>query len=335
LKNSEEFSFILQREAKMDKIKIYIFKHFEKILVFTILLGIIFINYLIPYKIGFLNFFYLPIIAAGYFLGKRMAVLTAFLCILVVVVFLLIFPSSFFTAGADKISIIVSLTAWGSFLILTSAAIGYLYEEREKKIRDLKAAYVGILEILTKYLESADKYTQGHSVRVAHLAEDIARVMELPSFERENIRTAALLHDIGKADISMDIVQKAASLTSRERELMSAHTEKGARIISLVGGVLEEAVPIVLAHHKYYFEKKDFSSEDREKIPLGAAIIAVADAYDAMITDRAYRAGMQPWKAYQEIENASGKQFDPKVVKAFKEVLMTSEKYSKEEKESF
>jgi len=311
----------------MEKIKLFLFKHFEKILVLLILTGIVFITYFVSYKIGFLNFFYLPIIASGYFLGKRTAVLTSLLCILTVTLFLMIFPSSFFTADADKTSVIVSLTAWGSFLILTSAAIGYLYEEKEKRIVDLKAAYVGILEILSKYLESADRYTQGHSVRVSHMSEDIARTMGLPSFERENVKVAALLHDIGKTEISMDIVQKAASLTASERELMSAHSEKGARIISLVGGVLEEAVPIVLAHHKYYFEAKTHSSENRDKIPLGASIIAVCDAYDAMITDRPYRAGMPPWKAFEEIEKNSGKQFHPEVVKAFKEVLMTSEKY--------
>lgn len=317
----------------MEKLKIYVFKHFEKILILTILLCIIAISYFVPYKIGFLNFFYLPIIAAGYSLGRRMAVLTAFLCILFVVIFLLLSPSSFFTADTEKVYVIVSLIAWGSFLILTSAAIGYLYEEKEKKIKDLKAAYVGILEILSKYLESADKYTKGHSVRVSHLSEDIVRVMGLTSFERENIKVAALLHDIGKTEISMDIVRKAASLTSSENELMSSHSEKGGRILSLVGGVLEEAVPIVVAHHKYYFEDKDFSSSDREKIPIGAAIIAVADSYDAMITDRAYRKGRQPWEAYKEIEKGAGKQYHPHVVKAFKEVLMTKEKYRFEKEE--
>ena len=317
----------------MDKIKTYVFKHFEKILVLSILLIIVIINYFVPYKIALLNFFYLPIIIAGYFLGRKMAVLTAFFSILVVVVLMILSPSSFFTAETEKAYIILGLLGWSSFLILTSAALGYLYEEKEKRIKDLKSAYIGILEILSKYLESADRYTQGHSVRVSHLAEDIARIMGLASYERENIKTAALLHDIGKTEISMHIVKKVAFLTSGERELMDTHSEKGARIISLVGGVLEEAVPIVTAHHKYYFEKKGTTSEDRAKIPLGAEIIAVADAYDAMITDRPYRAGMQPWEAYGEIEKNAGKQFRSDIVKAFKEVLMTSDKYSKEEKE--
>jgi len=310
----------------MEGLKRFFVKHFEKIIVFLVLLGVVIINYFAPYKIGFLNFFYLPIILAGYSLGKRMAVLTALLCISIVILLFLISPSSFFSE-MEKIPVIISLTAWSSFLIITSAALGYLYEEKQKRIVDLKSAYVGILEILSKYLESADKYTQGHSVRVSHLADDMARAMGLPSYERENIKVAALLHDIGKTEISMDILQKAASLTASEREVMASHSEKGARIISLVGGVLEEAVPIVLAHHKFYFETEAHSSEEKEEIPIGASIIAVADAYDAMITDRPYRAGRPPWKAFEEIEANSGKLFHPDVVKALKEVLLSKKQY--------
>jgi putative nucleotidyltransferase with HDIG domain len=312
----------------VEKIKEYLFKHFEKIIVVSILLGIVLINYFTPYKIGFLNFFYLPIIAAGYFLGQRMAVLTAVFCILVVAFFLLLFPSSFFTAGTNKTYIIVSLVAWSSFLILTSAAIGYLYEEKERKIKELRSAYMGILEILSKYLESADRYTQGHSVRVAHLSEDIARTMGLSPIEVENVRAAALLHDIGKIEISLDVLHKAAALTDEEKELMNSHSEKGARIISLVGGVLKEAVPIVAAHHKYFFETEKPPSENGGKeVPLGAAIIAVADAFDAMVTDRPYRAGMQPWQAFEQLEKGAGKQFHPGAVKAFKKILSSKQKY--------
>jgi putative nucleotidyltransferase with HDIG domain len=325
----------------VEKIKEYFFKHFEKIIVASILVGIVLINYFTPYKIGFLNFFYLPIIAAGYFLGQRMAVLTAVLSILIVAFFFLLFPSSFFTAGVNKTYIIVSLVAWSSFLILTSAAIGYLYEEKERKINDLRGAYMGILEILSKYLESADRYTQGHSVRVAHLSEDIARTMGLSPLEVENVRAAALLHDIGKIEISLDVLHKAAALTDEEKKLMDSHTEKGARILSLVGGVLKEAVPIVSAHHKYFFETEKPLSEGKEApgrkeepagkdVPLGAAIIAVADAFDAMITDRPYRAGMQPLKALEELEKGAGKQFHPGAVRAFKKVLTSKQKYRKQ-----
>ena len=316
----------------MDPLKKFLFKHFETIIVLSILIGIIFINYSATYKIGFLNFFYLPIIFAGYFLGKRMAVLTAFFCILVVIIFIIISPTSFFTSEQIKSAVFFSLLAWGSFLILTSAAIGYLYEERENKIKELRSAYIGILEILSKYLESADKYTQGHSVRVSNLSDDIARSLGLPSYERENIKTAALLHDIGKTEISLDIVKKAADLTSDEKELMDTHPEKGARLLSLVGGILSEAIPIVLSHHEHYFDADSISSDTKKNIPLGAKIIAVADSYDAMITDRPYRSGVEPWKAYEEIEKGSGKRYLPEIVKALKEILLSNASYGKDEK---
>ena len=313
----------------MEKLKKAVTLHFETILVLIIIAAIASIIYLIPYKLGFLNFFYLPVIAAGYYLGKHKAVMTALLCILLVLIFVLLLPAGYFSLEVDPIYIYATLSAWASFLILTSAAIGYLYEEKERRIKDLKAAYIGILEILMKYLDSADKYTKGHSVRVAQISAEIASEMGFSAKEKENIRAAGLLHDIGKIEISMDVLKKAASLTANEKEQMSAHTEKGARLISLVGSVLEDAIPIVLAHHKYYFEDKAFSRGDGISIPIGAAIIAVADAYDAMITDRPYRNGRPPWKAFEEIETEAGVQFHPKVVKAFKQVLISSELFPK------
>ncbi len=142
-----------------------------------------------------------------------------------------------------------------------------------------------------------------------------------------------LADDIGKIEISLDILHKAAALTDEEKELMNSHSEKGAKIISLVGGVLKEAVAIVAAHHKYFFETEKPPSEKEEhggkEVPLGAAILAVADAYDAMITDRPYRAGMQPWQAFEEVEKGAGKQFHPGAVKAFKKVLTSKHKYRK------
>ncbi|MDI6784959.1 MAG: HD domain-containing protein [bacterium] len=307
----------------MDKLKAFLSKHFEKILVASIFFGAVAINYFVPYKIGFLNFFYLPVIVAGYYLGKRFAVLTAILCALVVAWTALLFPQTFFADTGMKLYVIISLLAWGSFLILTSAAMGYLYEEKEKKIKELRQAYIGVIEILSKYLESSDRYTKGHSIRVAHLSEDIAHVMRLPRFEIENIRTAGLLHDIGKTEVSMELINKAATLTTEEKEGVDTHAEKGAQLLSLVAGALKEAVvPLVLAHHKYYFVEKQFGAEEMKAIPLGAAIIAVADTYDAIITDRPYRAGKVPWQAFEEIAKETGRQFHPQVVEALKQVLV-------------
>lgn len=145
--------------------------------------------------------------------------------------------------------------------------------------------------------------------------------MELHRTEVENIRVVGLLHDIGKIDVSGEVLRKAAELSKEEKELMDSHTVKGAYLLIAVGAVLKEVVPIVVAHHKYFVDTLDSQQDDHLKVPLGARIVAVADAFDAMTTDRPYRKGMAPWEALNELVTKGGTQFDPKVIEAFKRII--------------
>jgi putative nucleotidyltransferase with HDIG domain len=305
---------------KMEQFKQYFLKHFEKILVGIILAAAFAGTYFVEEKSIVLNFYYLPAIVASYFMGRRMGVLTATFSILVVLICITVFPQRFL-AGKEVLQVAGQLSSWGGFLILASIAVGTLYERHEKRLKDLKNAYIGVLEILSKYLESTDRYTKGHSLRVAELAVEIGTAMELPRSQLENIRVAGLLHDIGKIEISGEILRKAAELSTEEREIMDSHTVKGVYILSAVGSVLKEVVPIVVSHHKYFVETLDSGNGNKLNIPLGARVIAVADAFDAMTSDRPYRKGMPPWEALREIVAKSGKQFDPGVVGAFKHVV--------------
>jgi len=305
----------------METFKQFIVKYFEKVMIIIILIAAFIGTYLIGEKSIVLNFYYLPVVSAGYFLGRRLGVLTAVFSILVVVISTLLFPN-IFLKGYDLLTTLVQLTSWGGFLILVSVAVGKLYEENERRLRDLKNASIGVLEVLSKYLESTDRYTKGHSVRVSELAMEIAIAMGLSRGEVENIRVAGLLHDIGKIEVSGEILSKAAQLTSEEKDLLDEHTVKGAYLLSSVGSVLKEVVPIVLSHHNYFMKETDESDgKDLLKIPLGARVVAVADAFDAMTTDRPYRKGVPPWEALEEIVKNAGKQFDPEVVGAFKRVI--------------
>ena len=305
----------------MELFKQFILRHFEKILVAVILIAALIGTYVVEEKFIILNFYYLPVLTAGYFLGRRMGVLAAVFSILAVLTCVLLFPGRFLD-DKEIVTGVAQLSSWGGFLILVSFTVGTLYEKNEQRVKELKNAYIGVLEILSKYLESTDRYTKGHSVRVSELATEIAIAMGLPRPEVENIRVSGLLHDIGKIEISSDILSKAAELSTEEKELMDLHTVKGAYILSAVGGVLKEVVPIVVAHHKYFADTlENNNNAGTNKIPLGARVIAVADAYDAMTTDRPYRKGMQPWEASQEIVAKTSKQFDPEVVEAFKRVV--------------
>jgi putative nucleotidyltransferase with HDIG domain len=284
--------------------------------VLFILATVVVLNYFIAEKLALLNLFYLPAIVAGFVLGKRKALLISIFSIMAVTFYLFLNYDNFNQGQLAYVNII----SWASFLILSSIVVGHLHEENEKKLVQLKSAYMGILEILSKYLESADKYTQGHSVRVSHYATEIAVAMKLGDREIENIKVAALLHDIGKVDISTELIGKASSLSSEEITIMASHSEHGAQILSSVGSILSEAIPLVRAHHQY-FDHDEHKGSPSGEVPLGARILAVADSYDAMTTDRPYRLGMPPWKAIEELERCTGTQFDPEVVACFKSTL--------------
>lgn len=296
-----------------------VLRYFEPILVSLLLLGLTFILIFVPQKIGFLNFYYLPVLAAGYAMGKRGGVLTAVSSILIVALSVLVFPKVYLTPfGNNIMALALNLLPWGGFLILASCTVGYLYEEKQKQLDIVRNAYIGILEILSKLMESVDRYTEGHSVRVSRAAMDIAIAMDLSREEVENIRIAGLLHDIGKFEITTGLIQKAASLTDEEREEMNKHPDLGARLVSKVGPVLREAIPIILAHHKFYTVGPGTAGVN--DVPLGARIVAVADAFDAIVTDRPYRKGRPPWQALDEIRKGAGQHFDPAVVEAFERV---------------
>lgn len=131
----------------MNRLKAYLFNNFEQIIVFAILISILFIHYFVLQKMAFLNFYYLPVLFSGYFLGRRVAVLSSFFCVLLVVVFFITTPQ-FFIKIEGNLEIIVSLMLWGSFLMLTSYVTGTLFEHKGRSIQDLRNAYLGVLEIL-------------------------------------------------------------------------------------------------------------------------------------------------------------------------------------------
>lgn len=300
----------------MTKIKEYFVDNFEQITVLVILVSVTITSFFLEDKMVMLNFFYLPMLAAGYYINRRASMLVAVLSILMVALFALIRFDDY-SGGRPAAYLVSSLGGWAGFLILTSHVVGVLAEQKQEQVDELQRAYVGVLEILVKFLESRDPYTKGHSERVADHAMNIAIAMDLPRSEVENIRVAALLHDIGKIEISSDLIQKSASLTKEEMDRVAAHTEKGADMLLTVGSIMKGAIPIVLEHHKYF---TDMDHRDHPST-LGTRIVAVADSFDAMITDRPYRAGMQPWQALEELRRCAGDQFDPEVVEAFERVL--------------
>jgi len=191
----------------------------------------------------------------------------------------------------------------------------YLEEKIEEQTNELRKLFLGSIEALVSALEAKDKYTGGHSRRVTDIALAIGKELGLSLQDMEDLRWASLLHDVGKIAIDQLIQNKPAKLTPEEYEHIMTHTRVGADIVRPVVG--EKITRIIEHHHDHYDGSGLLQFVAGNDIPLGARIIAIADAFDAMISDRPYRAALSVADAINEIKRCSGTQFDPMVVNAF------------------
>jgi putative nucleotidyltransferase with HDIG domain len=268
-----------------------------------------------------LSFYVLPTIASAYFYGRRHGTLTAFASVLLVVA-LLLFRNS---AAAQSMAFAgwLEVVVWGGSLIVTGYLMGTLYEHKNQQINELRETYQGVLLILRHFI-SKDTYTENHCYRVSVYATRIAAQLNLPVDRIEDVRAAALLHDIGKLEISRDLLYKAARLTREEHERIQEHVPRGIEMLEPVGGALRRVIPIILAHHDK-FDGSGYNPTSGEAIPFEARIIAVADVYDALTSDRPYRKAMSPFEARDVITNGENTEFDPKVVAAFNALFRRGE----------
>ena len=140
--------------------------------------------------------------------------------------------------------------------------------------------------------------------------------MKLPKGVVEELRIAALLHDLGKIGISEHVLNKVGKLDDKERSEMSNHADFGKKILEPVGPRVSKILPLILNHHERY-DGKGYNGMIGRSVPVGARVIAVADVYDALTTDRPYRKALTPHVGLQEIKAGRGSHFDPEVVDAF------------------
>jgi putative nucleotidyltransferase with HDIG domain len=192
--------------------------------------------------------------------------------------------------------------------------------ENAKLYKEMRKEYWRTIKALTVAIDAKDHYTKAHSEHVTNYAVEIARELGLTLLEIETIREASELHDLGKIGIHDYILTKTGKLTPQEWEQIKMHALKGAEIIEPLGFKKEVAV-LIKQHHERYDGKGYPSGYRTDEIELGARIMAAADAYDAMITERPYRKAYSKKQAIEELKRNSGTQFDPRVVKAFLKAL--------------
>jgi response regulator RpfG family c-di-GMP phosphodiesterase len=204
-----------------------------------------------------------------------------------------------------------------------------LYDDVVAKAKDLQRANHSLEENFRQTivgfahaLDESDRYTRGHSERVAHYASLIARGMTLPEAEVDTIRQAALMHDIGKIGIRYEKLNKPGKLTPEEVTMFRTHPAKGKRILEPIP-FMQNLIPGCWCHHEAWDGGGYPQGLMGDSIPLIGRVVAVADAYDAMTSDRAYRKALPHEVAIAELERCSGAQFDPAIVEVFLSIIVT------------
>lgn len=184
-----------------------------------------------------------------------------------------------------------------------------------KAAQENRELFVGTVKALAAAIDGKDKYTRGHSERVARISVAIGRQLGLPAEELETLRISALLHDVGKIAIDDNILKKPSSLTPEEFEIMKTHPQKGYKIMSQIPA-MKEFLPGMYMHHEMVNGKGYPQGLKGDEIPLQAKIVSVADTFDAMTIDRPYQKGMLLPEALEKIKTFVGTRYDGQVVEA-------------------
>ena len=290
---------MLQRRP-LDRAKQFFFRNFERIVVVLLVASLLVINSLIEQKVAFLSFYYLPIILAGFFGGRRFAVVSG-LFIASLVLFFQATQGLGMAEGLTQDSL-MTLIPWAGFLILTGYVVGGLAEQRSARLTDLKNAYMATLEVLTFHIESAERHQEGHSTRVAQLAADMGAELRLSEGELENLRIAALLHEVGTAD------QRLLRLLSR------SVTDESLAVARALRGAAE-----IIAEYSHYYEIVG-DDWDIEALPMAVTVkvLAVADAFETLQMATPVRPAFTRWSALEEVEKGAGKTFAREAVRALR-----------------
>src|SRR6266571_4873289 len=241
---------VVAQPRPLERAKLFFFRHFERAFVLLLVLAMVGIHGFVEQKFAFLSFYYLPMMLAGFYGGA-----------------------------------LLTLVPWAGFLILTGYVVGGLAEQRAARLSEVKNAYLATLELLAYHIESTERHQQGHSNRVADVAAAIARELELPGEDVEDLHVAALLHEVGTRD------QRLLRLLSR------SVTDSAVPVARAMRGAAQ-----IIGEYGHYYEivGEDW---DIEALPIPATvkILAVADAFETLQMATPVRPAFPKWSALEEV----------------------------------
>lgn len=297
-------------------------QHTLEIMLLVVVVGLACLYYQVQgYKLVVLNLFYLPVVLCAFFLGTYRAGILAVFCVTsasIVTVTNLSGFASFFS----PLTIGLMVTVWGAVLGLVAILVGTLSDERKAKTAELHEAYVGVVEVLSRYLQSANARLKARSIRVAELSQKVAVAMKLPIKLVDDVRIAALLFDIGNVEVTTRVFRKAVGTLETDPAKLEQHTFRGIDLIHSLGTVLSGASPLLVHQHDVGNDPKSQSD-----IPLGTRIIWAVRSYDEMTSDPqpAGRRALDSKGALAELRRDEDCGYDREVVDALERVLAQGE----------
>jgi hypothetical protein len=292
----------MTENAALEASKRFIFRHFERLLVMVLFASLLVIHFALDYKVAFLSFYYLPIVVAGFLVGRRLAVWAA-----VFAVSLVVFVQALHgLQGPPGLTTeqFLFFVPWGGFLILTAYSVGALAEQRKARTEDVRSTYLTMLELLTIHVDTSDRLRRGHSYRVGERAVALSRELGLTDSQQEDLRVAGLLHEIGPRDPRL------------VRIMSDIPAVKDSKLSSM-----RRALRLVDEYSHYHEVVSTGWPVDDTRISIGAKILAVADAYETLQTPTPTRQAFAPWTAIEEIERGAGSTFASEVVRALRSAV--------------
>jgi hypothetical protein len=292
----------------MERVKLFVFRHFERIFILLLVGAMLGIHYVVEQKFAFLSFYYLPIILAGFVGGRRFATVSG--VFVTVLVFFFQAIASLAPVEGFAFEALMTLVPWGGFLILTGYVVGGLAEQRAERLQEVKNAYLATLELLTFHIESAERHQQGHSKRVSDLSVALAKELGVPDENVEDLRIAALLHEVGTKD------ERLLRLLSRSAGNAALPISRAMR------GAAE-----IIGEYGHYYEIVG-EEWDVDALPLAQTVkvLAVADAFETLQMATPVRRAFPKWSALEELERSAGKTFARDAVKALRTVSSVPER---------
>lgn len=297
-------------------------QHTLELMLLVVVIGLACLYYQVQgYKLVVLNLFYLPVVLCAFFLGTYRAGILALFCVISASIVTVNNLTGFATLFSP-LTIGLMVTVWGAVLGMVAILVGTLSDERKAKTAELHEAYVGMVEVMSRYLQSANARLKARSIRVAELSQQIAMAMKLPVKMVDDVRIAALLFDIGNVEVTTRVFRKAVGTLETDPTKLEQHTFRGIDLIHSLGTVLSGASPLLAHQHDVAHDPKSLSD-----IPLGTRIIWAVRAYDELTSELQPpgRLALDSRQALAELRSDEGCGYDREVIDALEGVLARGE----------